>query len=238
MDRAKLHLEQFWHRSIQRLRGADYAAFRAKVFSKRNLNKRIAARIFLIAGALLLAFAAFEYASMYTAQKRLQRAWQAQQSRPAVQLQNTAAADDGLTRLLVPKINLDAVIVEGTAYRQLAIAPGHVRHTPSPGDAGNSVISAHRDTFFRHIYELNKGDVVQVQRRGKMYTFQVSGKKIVEPDDLSVERRTKDTELTLLTCYPIYYIGPAPQRLVVTTKLVSVNATTNPTSQVAATARH
>jgi sortase A len=177
--------------------------------------------LLVIAGIALLGYVGFEYGSMYTSQRHLQQAWQQQQgARP----QNASAAqppDEDLTRLSIPKIKLDAVVVEGTAYKQLAIAPGHLKDTPAPGDDGNSVISAHRDTFFRHIYELQKGDTVQVQRRGKIFTYEVTGKKIVEPDDVSVLHKTTDPQLTLLTCYPTYYIGPAPERLAVFSKLVS-----------------
>jgi sortase A len=89
-----------------------------------------------------------------------------------------------------------------------------------PGQTGNAVITGHRDTFFRHIYELVKGDKIQVRRAGSVFTYEVTGKKIVMPEDVSVIRQTPDPQLTLITCYPTYYIGPAPKRLVVFSKLV------------------
>src|SRR5205823_13763290 len=153
-------------------------------------------------------------------QKQLQHRW-AQQNSPSISPPAPLAADDGLTRLSIPRIALDAVIVEGITYRKLAIAPGHIPGTPAPGDIGNSVISAHRDTFFRHIYELKKGDAVIVRRSGKVYTFTVTGKKITDPDDVAVMKPTQDAQLTLITCYPTYYIGPAPERLVIFAKLAA-----------------
>src|SRR5262249_13937678 len=86
---------------------------------------------------------------------------------------------------------------------------------------GNAVITAHRDTFFRHIFELEKGDEINIQRDGQVYRYEVTGKKVVAPTDLSVIRPTPDAQLTLITCYPTYYIGPAPERLVVFSKLVT-----------------
>src|SRR5581483_10857477 len=80
------------------------------------------------------------------------------------------------------------------------------------------------DTFFRHIHELEKGDQIFVDRGGKRITYTVTGKKIVDPDDIAVVSPTKDPELTLITCYPTYYIGPAPKRLVVFAKLASEQA--------------
>jgi sortase A len=98
--------------------------------------------------------------------------------------------------------------------------------TPSPGENGNSVITAHRDTFFRHIYELKKGDEIVVRRGGKSFQYLVERKYVVQPTDLGVLRPTTDARLTLITCYPTYYVGPAPERLVVTAKLANPGATT------------
>jgi len=190
--------------------------------------------IFLILGLLLLGYVGAQYGHMYVEQRRLAQEWQKQQQQPAQQTadeqpagkpaQATAVADDGLTRLSVPKIDLDSVVVEGTSDRALLLGPGHMRDTPEPGQPGNSVISGHRDTFFRHIHELDKGDMVLVQRDGKVFKYEVTGKKIVQPDDLSVIKPVADHRLTLITCYPTYYIGPAPKRLVVFTKLVKETA--------------
>jgi sortase A len=172
-----------------------------------------------VVGALLLGYVGTQYYAMYSAQKRLAAAWQKQNSAPHTSKTPTVV-DDGLIRVEIPKIKLDAMVVEGSSRKQLKIAPGHVTTTPIPGEGGNSVITAHRDTFFRHIYELTKGDEIIVRRNGQLFKFQVIGKKVVDPDDVSVLSPTTDANLTLITCYPTYYIGPAPERLVVFSKLV------------------
>lgn len=172
--------------------------------------------LLMVLGAGLLFYVGFQYWTMYSGQRQLAREWEQQQlerDAPGV-----AFSNDGLTRLSIPKINLDAVVVEGTSQRELLKGPGHLEDTPAPGQNGNSVISAHRDTFFRHIYELAKGDLVTVQRNGEIFTYEVTGKKVVDPSDLSVLQPTADSRLTLITCYPTYYVGPAPERLVVFTK--------------------
>ena len=180
--------------------------------------------LLLLLGAVLLAYVSWEYGSMYFQQRRLAREWQRQQE---VEQQNSVStpapetAGDTLTRLSVPKINLESVVVEGTSHSALLIGPGHLQDTPAPGESGNSVISGHRDTFFRHLNDLQMGDEVLVQRGGKTFTYKVTGKRVVEPTDLSVIAPTKDPEMTLITCYPTYYIGPAPKRLVVFSKLVT-----------------
>ena len=190
------------------------SATTARLFDRRRLSW-----LWIAIGLALLVYVGYEYAAMHFEQQSLNEQWERQNASAAASVYPTPAVDE-LTRLSIPRIGLDAVIVEGTSYRQLKIAPGHIKGTPVPGESGNSVISAHRDTFFRHIYELQKGDDVVVRRGGRTYRFQVTGKKVVDPDDVSVLAHTPDTELTLLTCYPIYYIGPAPERLVVFSRLV------------------
>lgn len=124
-----------------------------------------------------------------------------------------------MVRLVIPKIDLTSFVVEGTTHKALLLGPGHMTKTAEPGAIGNSVITGHRDTFFRHIYELQKGDQLFVERGGKRFVYEVTGKKIVEPSDMSVVRPTEDAQVTLITCYPTYFIGPAPKRLVVFSKL-------------------
>jgi sortase A len=200
----------------------------ARWFASLELRRRFGGRrwvpvALMFLGAVLLTYVTSEYVGMYTEQRRLAQQWQEENARAAAAHSNPVAqvvVDDGLTRISIPKIDLDAVVVKGTSRKQLAIAPGHLTETATPGEKGNAVITAHRDTFFRNIYELRKGDNILIRRRGEVYKFEVTGKKIVTPDDISVLRRTKDPRLTLITCYPTYYIGPAPERLVVFSKLI------------------
>lgn len=195
------------------------------VWRSEKLRTFVARRRFslvlMLIGAGLLGYVGSQYFSMYYDQRALHRAWE-QQQQSAVNTSAVKASlpDDGLTRVSIPKINLDLIVVEGTNRHALLMGPGHLKGTPAPGDPGNAVISAHRDTFFRHIYELNKGDLIEVSRGGQTYTFEVTGKKIVQPSDLSVVKNSSQTRLTLITCYPTYYVGPAPERLVVFSKLL------------------
>lgn len=182
--------------------------------------KRFLPSVLMVAGVLLLLYVAAEYGTMYAAQRRLVQQWEQQNVPLPAQ---PAGLVTTLTRLTVPSIKLDAVVVEGVDRKDLLMGPGHLTDTPEPGQTGNSVISGHRDTFFRHIHELKPGDFILVERAGRQYRYQVTGKKIVQPTDMAVVQPTPDAQLTLLTCYPTYYIGPAPQRLVVFSKLVGVS---------------
>jgi sortase A len=173
-------------------------------------------------GLVLLIYVSFQYWQMYAAQRRLALEWQQQDARPA----NIVGSDgDALVRLTIAKINLDAVIVEGTSRESLKLGPGHMEDSALPGSSGNSVIVAHRDTFFRHLDELRKGDGIYLRRQGEVYRFEVAVRRVVEPTDLSVLRQSPSAQLTLITCYPAHYVGPAPKRLVVVARLISIQRT-------------
>ena len=169
-------------------------------------------------GLLLLLYVSGQYWQMYAGQKRLALEWQQQNAHP---VSIVGGNGDSLARLTIAKIGLDAVIVEGTSRKALRLGPGHMEDSSLPGHSGNSVIVAHRDTFFRHLDELKEGDAIDLQRRGEVYRFEVTEHHIVEPTDLSSLRQVSAPQLTLITCYPIHYVGPAPNRLVVVARLMT-----------------
>lgn len=184
--------------------------------------RRITSTVLLAVGIGLLLVAVGGYGWMSLEQRRLSAKWQAQNaSTSPAGPRSIRATDDSITLLLIPKINVQAAILEGTSRRSLLLAPGHLQNTAWPGDPGNAVIAAHRDTFFQRLHELGIGDDIYVRRSGRKYRYVVSDKSIVSPNDMLVTEPTKDTRLTLITCYPTYYIGPASQRLVVVARLHS-----------------
>jgi LPXTG-site transpeptidase (sortase) family protein len=183
-------------------------------------NRKAVSLVLIIVGLALLGYVGSEYWGMHRSQQRLEAEWERQASSMNTPAAPVIPPDQMLTRVVIPKISLDAIVVEGASRKELSEGPGHMKQTAMPGQTGNAVITGHRDTFFRHIYELVKGDKIQVRRAGQVFTYEVTGKKIVMPEDVSVIRQTPDPQLTLITCYPTYYIGPAPKRLVVFSKLV------------------
>ena len=195
---------------------------RQRISSFRSSRRQWISVPLIGAGLVLLVYVFTQYGMMWHEQRRLTEQWQQQQTQTASSASEPVS--DGLTRMVIPKINLNAVVVEGTSHHQLLVGPGHIENTAAPGGAGNDVITGHRDTFFRHIYELNKGDIVELQRNGATYQYEVTGKRVVDPSDVSVIQPTKEAQLTLITCYPTYYIGPAPERLVVTSRLLNTDA--------------
>jgi LPXTG-site transpeptidase (sortase) family protein len=188
--------------------------------ARSHVNRRTISLAMIVIGVVLLGYVTGQYWGMYRSQKNLEAEWQRQAATVSVPGKAPISPDQLLTRLQIPKIQVDAIVVEGASRRELSEGPGHMKQTAQPGETGNAVITAHRDTFFRHIYELNKGDQIQVRRSGRIFTYEVTGHKIVMPEDISVIKPTNNPQLTLITCYPTYYIGPAPKRLVVFSKLV------------------
>jgi sortase A len=195
---------------------------------KRQFRRRVLSPLLFVVGAVLLVYVMSAYIGMYRDQKSLEEEWNRQAAaersgeEPATPASQNSTGK--LTRVVIPRISLDAVVVEGVTRKQLLKGPGHMTETATPGEAGNAVITGHRDTFFRHIYELEKGDDILIRRHGQIYRYQVTGKKIVMPEDVYVLHQTPDAQLTLITCYPTYYIGPAPKRLVVFSKLIETKA--------------
>lgn len=118
-------------------------------------------------------------------------------------------------RLEIPRLGLSTPIVEGDDEATLRRAAGHLPDTPLPWENGNSAIAGHRDGVFRPLRRIAVGDTVVVHTPHGRTTYLVTGLRVVEPDDLSVLSPRARPALSLITCHPFTYIGPAPRRFVV-----------------------
>lgn len=128
--------------------------------------------------------------------------------------------DELIGRIEIPRVNVSAVVKEGVDTHTLDRAVGHVPNTALPGEAGNVGVAAHRDTFFRGLRNIRKGDTVRVVTLAGTYLYEVDGMKIVWPRNVEVLDPTRDQRLTLVTCYPFNYVGSAPKRYIVQAKQV------------------
>ena len=120
-----------------------------------------------------------------------------------------------LAVLRIPRLHIEVAVLPGTDDRTLDRALGHVDDTPLPGADGNSGIAGHRDGFFRGLKDIVTGDVIEVETAKVTEVYRVERTWVVDPEDVSVLDPTPTRALTLVTCYPFYYIGPAPQRFIV-----------------------
>jgi sortase A len=118
-------------------------------------------------------------------------------------------------RIDIPRVHISVMFAEGTSSRVLRLAAGHVPGTALPGEPGNVVLAAHRDTFFRRLGELKSGDLIRLAVPGRQYVYSVRFADIVGPNETWVLEPSPGQSLTLITCYPFYFVGPAPKRFVV-----------------------
>jgi sortase A len=122
----------------------------------------------------------------------------------------------------IPRLKISAIVREGVDTKTLALAVGHVPETARPGEMGNVAIAAHRDTFFRNVRNIKQGDEIRMVTPGGSFDYVVTSTKVVTPKDVRVLDPTPSRMLTLVTCYPFNWIGPAPNRFIVRARQVEL----------------
>lgn len=125
-------------------------------------------------------------------------------------------------RVEVPRLDLSAVVFEGTSDDILARGVGHLTGSAAPGDRGNLVLAGHRDTFFRKLRGIRTGDNITLRSPEGKFQYRVESTAIVDPDRTEVLQSSNEPSLTLITCFPFRYIGNAPQRFVVRARQIDI----------------
>jgi len=128
---------------------------------------------------------------------------------------------DLVGRIEIPRLGLSVVVAEGVDARTLRRAAGHIPGTGLPGQPGNIGISAHRDTFFRPLRNIREDDIITLTTVAGNYRYRVAAIWIVRPSYVSVLDPSPDEVLTLVACYPFYFIVLAPERFIVRTVRVT-----------------
>lgn len=183
------------------------------------------------AGAAMFAFSGGRYAQGVWSQQEARRAWNEAEARAIVALARRTATADGLVpapvipgapvaRLLIPRLNMDEIVLEGVDDFALNAGPGHLPGSAFPGEQGNAIISAHRDRHFARLGAIELGDTVVTESGSHRTRWVVISKRVVDADAPALYR-TADATLTLTTCWPIRYFGTAPERLLVVAKPVT-----------------
>ena len=174
--------------------------------------------VLILIGAAVLALAAGGYLQSPF--------WQHVQAEPivppaaAVRRGALPAPGSRVARLRIPRIHLDVPIIEGTKPEDLLKAPGHLAGSAMPGDPQNCVLAGHRDLHFRRLGELRKGDRIELLSGADLFTYQIDSTHVVAPTRQDVLDAGQEAVLTLITCYPFRYVGPAPKRYVVVAPLM------------------
>jgi sortase A len=125
-------------------------------------------------------------------------------------------APDGLIgRMEIPRLTLSVIVVEGVDKVSLRRAAGHIPGTGFPGQPGNIGIAGHRDTFFRPLRNIQQNDLITLTTLQGEFRYRVVSTRIVDPHEVSVLKPGASEILTLVTCYPFYFVGSAPSRFIV-----------------------
>jgi sortase A len=182
-----------------------------------------AQRALVACAALLLGYCAFALVDAWSFQRResmdLDRLLR---DRRAASEGAPVAATNGLIgRMEISRLRLSAVVIEGVDNAALRRGVGHIPGTALPGEAGNVGLSGHRDTFFRPLKDLRIKDEIEFSTLKGDYRYEVESLRVVEPSDVGVLAPSHENVLTLVTCYPFFYIGAAPMRFIVRARQVS-----------------
>jgi LPXTG-site transpeptidase (sortase) family protein len=183
--------------------------------------------LFCIGGASV-AFAGGRYAQGELQQQEARQSWEASEAQALVALaRRTVALETNpgvpiapgvpMARLVIPRLQMDEIVLEGVDDFSLNAGPGHLPGSAYPGERGNAIISAHRDRHFARLGEIRVGDTLSTESGARTDRWVVLSKRVVAADAPALFK-TKDATLTLTTCWPIRFIGTAPERLLVTAK--------------------
>lgn len=170
-------------------------------------------------GAVLLLAVGFDYARGAVLRQRVRQAWNEVKLDGAWK-RGPLAKGDPAGRITIPAIGLDEVVIEGVDPAELDVAPGHIPGSALPGAPGNAIISAHRDRQFHGLEHVVLGDTIITESAAGRRTWVVVARRIVERGEPALFN-TADPTLTLTTCWPIRYVGPAPDRLLISARPVA-----------------
>lgn len=133
---------------------------------------------------------------------------------PPVRNNKSIRRGDVIGELSIPRLQISVMVFEGDDARVLKFGAGHIPGTALPQGSGNVGIAAHRDTYFRALQGLRSNDRIYLRTPGGTWRYSVTKTEIVSPSDVGVLARAPERDLTLVTCYPFYYVGSAPKRFI------------------------
>jgi sortase A len=195
--------------------------------AQRNLL-RGACSFFLALGILSLGYAAFVFADSHRYQalemKKFEQAGRLAEPHLLVE-------GEVIGEIQVPRLGLSAMVVQGDSPASLRHAVGHVAKSALPGEWGNVALAGHRDTLLRPLRNTRVGDEIRFKTVKHDFDYVVESIEVVAPSDIRVLEATSGHDLTLITCFPFYYVGPAPKRFIVRARQTDAMPRKLPTSE-------
>jgi sortase A len=173
---------------------------------------RVAYYVLLAGGLFGLAYAGYVIADAHIYQtieeSRFESVSRSEEPHPVIE-------GSAIGEMEVPRLGLKAIFVQGDSPRILRHAVGHISETALPGESGNVVLTGHRDSFFRSLRSIQPGDAITIKTLNGEFEYQVESTEVVLPSDVQVLQPSSENTLTLVTCFPFYYVGAAPKRFIV-----------------------
>ena len=185
---------------------------------------RLCEYTFLLAGVAILGYCTYVWLDARVYQRNEERSFEEIKLNAPAPVPGRPAAPVAhavLGKIEIQHVGISAMIAEGVDHGTLKRAVGHIPGTALPGQDGNIVLAAHRDTFFRPLRNIQKGDEIALTTWSGAYRYRVESIQIVGPNDVGVLRPTSMPTLTLVTCYPFYFVGSAPKRFIVRAGLIA-----------------
>jgi sortase A len=173
---------------------------------------RVGSYFFLVVGLLALGYAAYVVGDAHAYQAYEQSKFE----NVSIKEPPAPLVEGGVIgEIQVPRLQMKAIVVQGDSHTILRRAVGHMPETALPGTPGNVVLAGHRDTFFRPLRNIRLGDAITLTTSDGAFQYLVESTEAVPASAVEVLNATSGRTLTLITCYPFDYIGPAPNRYVV-----------------------
>jgi len=183
-----------------------------------------------VAGLLAMSYAGVRYASGIYRADQARRLWDEREAEQQVARARALVGESGplsdvvagapVARLLIPRLGLDAIVLEGVGDDELNAGPGHLPGSVLPGMRGNAIISGHRDRHFFRLGELQLGDTIITESGQSTGSWVVTSRRVIGRA-IPALFQTHDPTLTLTTCWPIRYFGTAPERLIVAARPIA-----------------
>ncbi|MGA7795370.1 MAG: class D sortase [Candidatus Acidiferrales bacterium] len=193
-----------------------------------HLALRGAYYIFLTAGIIALGYAGYFVLDQYWYQEVETSKFERINTPTEPRAISTVPVADGgvIGEIEVPRLKLKAIVVQGDSENLLRRAVGHLPETALPGEAGNVGLAGHRDGLFRPLRNVRPGDSLTLSTPDRKYEYLVEWTAVVPPTAVQVLQPTAEPTLTLVTCFPFYFVGTAPERFVVRAREIAVAPST------------
>ena len=178
-------------------------------------------RVYILRGACYLFFAfgllALGYSGFVLADSHVYQAVEIRTFERASHTSTPRILSEGdvIGEIQVPRLGLNAIVVQGDSPASLRRAVGHISQSALPGERGNVALAGHRDTLFRPLRDIRPGDKIKFKTPERSFEYRVESVEVVASNDIQVLEPSTGRDLTLITCFPFYFVGPAPKRFVV-----------------------